>query len=140
MTERQGKIFGKSIKTGGFPKLHGGEDLPSVKVRTRSGSLVHSKTASERAELRKARLERLRKARLKALGVDRDQIEQYHREQVKIISRVVSWAGSFTQARAWFEAQPIPALGGATASALVREGRASAVHRYLDHLEAGGYA
>ena len=62
------------------------------------------------------------------------------REMLEIISRVVAWAGGKDQAMAWYRAQPIPELGGRTAEALVKSGRASAVRDYLDHIAMGGFA
>ena len=38
------------------------------------------------------------------------------------------------QAMSWYRAQPIPAFGGRTAEALVKEGRAADVRDYLDHV------
>ncbi|MER8784737.1 antitoxin Xre/MbcA/ParS toxin-binding domain-containing protein [Mesorhizobium sp. M0684] len=62
------------------------------------------------------------------------------REMLEIISRVIDWAGGKEQAMAWYRAQPIPAFGGRTAEALVKEGKASAVRDYLDHVAVGGFA
>jgi hypothetical protein len=62
------------------------------------------------------------------------------REMLEIISRVSEWAGGKTQAMAWYRAQPIPAFGGRTAEALVKEGKAGAVRDYLDHVALGGFA
>lgn len=62
------------------------------------------------------------------------------REMLEIISRVSEWAGGKTQAMAWYRAQPIPAFGGRTAEALIKEGKASAVRDYLDHIAMGGFA
>jgi uncharacterized protein (DUF2384 family) len=62
------------------------------------------------------------------------------REMVEIVARVSDWAGSAKQAMAWYRAAPIPAFGGRTAEALVKEGRAAAVRDYLDHLALGGFA
>lgn len=62
------------------------------------------------------------------------------KEMLEIISRVTEWAGGKDQAMAWYRAQPIPAFGGRTAEALVKEGKASAVRDYLDHLAVGGFA
>jgi len=62
------------------------------------------------------------------------------REMLEIISRVTEWAGGKEQAMAWYRAQPIPAFGGRTAEALVKEGKAGAVRDYLDHLAVGGFA
>jgi DNA-binding XRE family transcriptional regulator len=62
------------------------------------------------------------------------------REMLEIISRVTDWAGGKEQAMAWYRAQPLPAFGGRTAEALVKEGKASAVRDYLDHMALGGFA
>jgi hypothetical protein len=62
------------------------------------------------------------------------------REMLEIISRIEDWAGGQEQAMAWYRAQPIPAFGGRTAEALVKEGRAAAVRDYLDHVALGGFA
>jgi len=62
------------------------------------------------------------------------------REMLEIISRVSDWAGGKNQAMAWYRAQPIPAFGGRTAEALVKEGKAGAVRDYLDHIALGGFA
>lgn len=62
------------------------------------------------------------------------------REMLEIISRVAEWAGGKEQAMAWYRAQPLPAFGGHTAEALVKEGKAAAVRDYLDHMALGGFA
>jgi DNA-binding XRE family transcriptional regulator len=62
------------------------------------------------------------------------------REMLEIISRVSEWAGGKEQAMAWYRAQPLPAFGGRTAEALVKEGKAAAVRDYLDHMALGGFA
>jgi hypothetical protein len=62
------------------------------------------------------------------------------REMVDILNRVRAWAGSPQQAFAWYRSQPLPSFGDQTAEALVREGRAEAVRRYLDWIAVGGYA
>ena len=61
-------------------------------------------------------------------------------EMLEIINLVKEWAGGTRQAMAWYRAQPIPALDGRTAEALVKDGRAASVRTYLDHLALGGYA
>ena len=58
----------------------------------------------------------------------------------EIITRVSAWAGGVEQAMAWYRAEPIPAFGGRTAEALVRDGKGAAVHEYLDALAIGGFA
>ncbi len=62
------------------------------------------------------------------------------REMLEIISAVTEWAGGKQQALAWYRSQQIPAFGGRTAEALVKEGKAGAVRDYLDHLAVGGFA
>jgi hypothetical protein len=62
------------------------------------------------------------------------------REMLEIISRVNEWAGGKEQAMAWYRAQPLPAFGGRTAEALVKEGKAAAIREYLDHMAVGGFA
>ena len=62
------------------------------------------------------------------------------REMLEILARVEDWAGGEAQALAWYRAQPIPALDGRTAEALVQSGRAASVRNYLDHLALGGFA
>jgi len=62
------------------------------------------------------------------------------REMLEIIGRVTEWAGGKEQAMAWYRAQPLPAFGGRTAEALVKDGKAAAVRDYLDHMALGGFA
>jgi hypothetical protein len=86
-----------------------------------------------------------------ALGLSRDSVSKSTRvgspstqarlrEMVEIINRVRGWAGSPQQAFAWYRSQPLPSFGDQTAEALVKEGRAEAVKRYLDRIAVGGYA
>ncbi len=62
------------------------------------------------------------------------------REMLEILDRVDDWAGGEAQALAWYRSQPIPALNGRTAEALVQSGDAALVRGYLDHLALGGFA
>lgn len=62
------------------------------------------------------------------------------KEMLEIVDRVTDWAGGKDQAMAWYRAEPIPAFGGRTAEALVKEGRAGDVRDYLDHVALGGFA
>ena len=62
------------------------------------------------------------------------------RDVVEILNRVRPWSGSAQQAFAWYRSQPLPSFGDQTAEALVKEGRAAAVRRYLDRLAVGGFA
>lgn len=61
-------------------------------------------------------------------------------ETAEIIHRISKWAGGDEKARFWFRSEGIPAFGGRTAEALVREGRAVEVRDFLDHVAMGGYA
>jgi hypothetical protein len=61
-------------------------------------------------------------------------------EMLEIIGRVLEWAGGAPQALAWYRGQPIPALGGRTAEALVKSGEAALVRDYLDQIGLGGFA
>jgi hypothetical protein len=62
------------------------------------------------------------------------------RDIVEILDQVRHWAGSPQQAFAWYRSQPLPSFGDQTAEAMVKEGRAEAVRRYLDRIALGGYA
>ena len=77
---------------------------------------------------------------LRRKSVPKDQITRQVREMLEIVSRVSDWAGGKDQAMAWYRAEPIAAFGGRTAESLVKEGKASAVRDYLDHVATGGFA
>jgi hypothetical protein len=62
------------------------------------------------------------------------------REMLEILDLIDDWAGGETLALAWYRSQHIPALNDRTAEALVQDGEAAAVRRYLDHLALGGFA
>lgn len=62
------------------------------------------------------------------------------REMLEILARVRDWTGGELQALSWYRSQPIPALDGRTAEALVKSGEAAAVRDYLDHVALGGFA
>ena len=61
-------------------------------------------------------------------------------ELLEILDRVEAWAGGPRQALAWYRGQPIPALDGRTAEALVKSGKATEVRDYLDLIALGGFA
>lgn len=61
-------------------------------------------------------------------------------EMLEILGRIERWAGSRPHAMAWYRAQPIAALDGRTAEALVKSGKAALVRDYLDHVALGGFA
>ena len=62
------------------------------------------------------------------------------KEMLEIIGRVAAWAGGKDQALTWYRAEPIPAFGGRTAEALVKDGKAAEVRDYLDAVAQGGFA
>ena len=62
------------------------------------------------------------------------------REMLEIVGRVSEWAGGPHQAMAWYRAEPLPSFGGRTAESLVKEGKATAVRDFLDHVALGGFA
>jgi hypothetical protein len=86
-----------------------------------------------------------------ALGLSRDAVAKAARartpatqarlrDMVEVLNRVRLWVGSPQQAFAWYRSQPLPSFGDQTAEALVKEGRAEALKRYLDRITVGGYA
>ncbi|HLG46310.1 MAG TPA: antitoxin Xre/MbcA/ParS toxin-binding domain-containing protein [Reyranella sp.] len=62
------------------------------------------------------------------------------KEMLEIVDRVSDWAGGKDQAMAWYRAEPIPEFGDRTAESLVKDGKATAVRDYLDHVALGGFA
>jgi hypothetical protein len=62
------------------------------------------------------------------------------RELLEILARVEPWAGGRLQALAWYRGQGIPALGDATAEALLKQEQAQIVRAWLDAYAAGAYA
>ncbi len=66
--------------------------------------------------------------------------QQRLREMLEVIALVKGWAGSDLAALSWYRSEPIPAFGGRTAEAIVKDGKAHLVREYVDHLAQGGYA
>ncbi|HVW91691.1 MAG TPA: XRE family transcriptional regulator [Devosia sp.] len=62
------------------------------------------------------------------------------REMFDIIGRISFRTGGPWQAMVWYRGHRIPAFGGRTAEALVKEGKAFAVHDYIDGLAVDGLA
>jgi hypothetical protein len=63
------------------------------------------------------------------------------REMLEILRRVEQYTGSPPLvAYAWFRSETLPGFAGKTPDQLVREGRASHLHAYLNRVMAGGYA
>ena len=61
-------------------------------------------------------------------------------EMLEILNLIECWAGGRRQALAWYRSQPIAALDGRTAEALVKSGHAVAVRDYIDQIALGGFA
>lgn len=62
------------------------------------------------------------------------------REMLDIIGRISFRTGGPWQAMVWYRGHRIPAFGGRTAEALVKEGKAFAVRDYIDGLAVDGLA
>jgi hypothetical protein len=54
-----------------------------------------------------------------------------------MIREIMHRFSSYSEATAWYRSRPLPGFGGATAAALVREGRAQEVIEYLEGVDAG---
>jgi hypothetical protein len=87
----------------------------------------------------------------KSLGLAEDTLHRFSRvtapktqrrlrEFLEILARVEPWAGGRLQALAWYRGRGIPALGEATAEALVKQDQADVVRAWLDAYAAGAYA
>jgi hypothetical protein len=136
-------------------------DMATAAEAAREGSAHHAKRSLAAKYMNKAGV--INVGRLaEALFVSRDQLAQTAglatttlrkkdrsaaprpqarlREMVEILDRIDAWAGGEAQALAWYRSQPIPALNGRTAEALVQSGDAALVRSYLDHLALGGFA
>jgi hypothetical protein len=60
-------------------------------------------------------------------------------EMLEVIARIAAWTGGEISAMAWYRTEHLPAFGGRTAEELVRDGKAAALHDYLDRIAAGGF-
>ena len=149
VTARSPKVPGKrgsQRKTA--PNRHKGLTAAEDKFQLRSFYDAHGHLAPERV----AQALRMSKSQLaETIGVNREALYKPERaqapktqtrvrEMVEIVERVKDWAGGQEQAIAWYRAQPIPAFGGRTAEALVKDGKAGALRDYLDLLAIGGFA
>ena len=119
-------------------------DLTFLHEATGEGGLVAADRLSQVLRVTRAEL-------ALALGLSRDAVSKAARartpatqarlrDMVEILNRARPWAGSPQQAFAWYRSQPLPSFGDQTAEALVKEGRAEAVKRYLDRIAVGGHA
>ena len=128
----------RPIETGSAP------DRPLIlKLMDRSGAVSIDDVADSLGLSKTQLAETLGLARESLYKAERNRapkIQARIKEMLEIVSRVTEWAGGTQQAMAWYRAQQIPAFGGRTAEALVKEGKAAAVRDYLDHLAVGGFA
>ncbi|MFD2741536.1 antitoxin Xre/MbcA/ParS toxin-binding domain-containing protein [Sulfitobacter aestuarii] len=58
----------------------------------------------------------------------------------EILELIEAWTGSYAQAVAWYDTEPLPSFGNVTAATLVRQGRADVVRAYIERIADGGYA
>jgi transcriptional regulator with XRE-family HTH domain len=140
-TSRTYKLRSRSIKKASTP-------LGAIKEKSlfsfyREGVLVPDRVA-DALRLTKTQLAETVGVRREALSkwerIKAHKTQTRVREMVEIVDRVKEWAGGREQALAWYRSQPIPAFGGRTAEALVKDGKAGALRDYLDHLAMGGFA
>ena len=62
------------------------------------------------------------------------------RELINVLDKIGPRFGSLLIAYAWIRSVPLPGFSGATAMALVQEGRADEVLEYIDGVDAGVFA
>jgi DNA-binding XRE family transcriptional regulator len=132
----------KSFTNQGENQFLGGQPL-IVTFMDRSGSISIERVAASFGLSKTQLAETVGLARESLYKAGRSRtpkIQTRMKEMLEIISRVTEWAGGRQQAMAWYRSQPIPAFGGRTAEALVKQGKAGAVRDYLDHLAVGGFA
>ncbi len=122
---------------------------PAVKASSRAGQLASADViafdeAAERLGLTKGQF-------ADTLGISRDALyrparlegaknQNRIREALDIVDRISGWAGGERQALSWYRSYAIPAFGGRTAEALVKDGKATLVRDYLDAVAVGGFA
>lgn len=69
-----------------------------------------------------------------------DKTQRRLREMIEIVNKVEPRFGSALMAYAWYRSEPLAGFSGATAMALVQQGRASEVLEYIDAVDAGVFA
>jgi len=149
ITARSPKVPGKRGSQRKITRTrHKSPTLTDDKFQLRSFYDAQGRLAPERV----AQALRMSKSQLaETIGVNREALYKPERSQapktqtrvremVEIVERIKDWAGGQDQAIAWYRAQPIPAFGGRTAEALVKDGKAGVLRDYLDHLAMGGFA
>ena len=69
-----------------------------------------------------------------------DKTQRRLREMIEIVNKVEPRFGSALMAYAWYRSEPLAGFSGATAMALVQQGRAGDVLEYIDAVDAGVFA
>jgi hypothetical protein len=108
------------------------------------GNVIAFEAAAERFGLTKGQF-------AETLGISRDALyrparlesaknQSRIREALEIVERISGWAGGERPALSWYRSHAIPAFGGRTAEALVKDGKAALVRDYLDAVAVGSFA
>ena len=117
----------------------------AAKARGRVGeNVVAFDAAAERLGLTKGQF-------AETLGISKDALyrparlesaknQSRIREALEIVERIAGWAGGERPALSWYRSYAIPAFGGRTAEALVKDGKAVLVRDYLDAVAVGSFA
>ena len=88
-------------------------------------------------------LARLEKFRGRLSPAQRLSREACHERSIdaaaEILELIEAWTGSYAQAVAWYDTEPLPSFGNVTAATLVRQGHADAVRAYIERIADGGY-
>ena len=108
------------------------------------GNVIAFEAAAERLGLTKGQF-------AETLGISRDALyrparlesaknQSRIREALEIVERIAGWTGGERPALSWYRSHAIPAFGGRTAEALVKDGKAALVRDYLDAVAVGSFA
>lgn len=60
--------------------------------------------------------------------------------EAEILELIKGWTGSYVQAVACYDTEPLPSFDNLTVAELMRQGRADAVKAYIERIADGGYA
>jgi DNA-binding XRE family transcriptional regulator len=108
------------------------------------GNVIAFDEAAERLGLTKGQF-------AEAIGISRDALyrparlesaknQTRIREALEVVERIAGWTGGERPALSWYRSHAIPAFGGRTAEALVKDGKAALVRDYLDAVAVGSFA
>jgi hypothetical protein len=132
-------------RRGGAVRRSSSPPKKRAKARRSSGNnVIAFDAAAERFGLTKSQF-------AETLGISKDALyrparlesvrnQSRIREALEIVERVAGWAGGERPALSWYRSYPIPAFGGRTAEALVKDGKAAMLRDYLDAVAVGGFA